>query len=275
MSLWWSEHVRVAIGSNRVEAVRMASGWRARVLAAYDADCVTTDAQPPRHEVMHALELALEKVAVKDRPVACHVVAGNKWVRYQLASWQDGLSGEQERASYMQMQMQAVYGALSEQWQIACSEDCYGYPTLISAMDREFLASVQSVVLQSGLRLASVKPYLSRALLRWRRGLPRGNYWFALIEGERICLLNSMAGKARLLRMEQVRGRVGADLLAMLRRESMEMGQEGETLPVYAFCPEVARESLAELNERKLRVLDAATYLAPLRCDLRYAMALV
>lgn len=277
MSRLWSERICVGLGADRVDFVRV-GGWRSRVLASHGVACALASAQglgvPAWHGPLAVLRQGLDAVRDKRKSVACSVVLGNAWVRYHLVPWRDGLANAQEYQSYAAHQMASVYGGLAEKWEVACSEPRYGEPILACAVDKELMAGLRSVIADSGCKLFSVKPYLSSAIARWRRKVPDKNYWFALIDGERICLLNTMAGSPRLLRVQPLRGDVTTELPAMLRRESIALGHAGGTLPVYLLGPGLSRDVLRSLQEMRMRVMDATSYLAPATSDARLAMAL-
>lgn len=274
MSRWWSERICVGLGSDRVDLVRVGGGWRPRVLASHGVACAPAQGVPAWHGLLAVLRQGLDVVRAKGKSAACSVVLGNPWVRYQLAPWQDGLANAQEYQSYAAHQMQSVYGSLAEKWEVACSEPRYGDPILTCAVDKDLMSGLRGVMADSGCKLSSVKPYLSSAIGRWRCKVPDQNYWFALIDGERICLLNAIAGRPCLLRVQPLRGDVTTELPAMLRRESIALGHAGGTLPVYLFGPGLSREALRSLQEMRMRVLDATSYLAPATSDARLAMAL-
>jgi hypothetical protein len=275
VSPWWNEQIRVGIGADRMDFVRLGRGWRPRVIATRSIDYATPEAQTVAQGLMAVFKRGLAELKCDTR-TTCAIVLGNKWVRYQLVPWQEGLADAKEHAAYAALQLQSIYGSLAQQWQVTCGEVRYGSPTLVCAIDRELLNGLQRAVSESGLRLVSVKPHLSAAATRWRRSFSARDYWFAMIEGERICLLNSTAGKPRLLRVQQVRGAAGAELAAMLKREAIGigLGQRAEALPVYVYGPELPRDALAEIRGNKMQVLEAGSFLAAVKSDVRYAMAM-
>jgi hypothetical protein len=259
-----------------MDFVWLARGWRPRVIATRSFDYPAADTPPVWQDLIAVFKRGLADLKVSSRGATCAIVLGNTWVRYLLAPWQDGLADAQEHASYAALQLQTVYGSLAEQWLVTSGDASYGSPTLVCAIERELMTGLQRAVGDHGLRLVSVKPHLSAAVTRWRRSFAARDYWFAMIEGERICLLNSAAGKPRGLCVQQIRGPVGADLTAMLRREAIGfgLGQQGDALPVYVYGPELRREALAELRGNKMQVLDAGSFLAAVKSDARYAMPL-
>jgi hypothetical protein len=283
VSLWWSDRIRVGLGSDRVDLVRVGGGWRPRVLASHSRHSVETavaESQPAWSGVVAALRQGLDDVRTGDKngmrgkAAACSVVVGNQWVRYQLVPWQAGLASTREYQSYASLLFRSVYGGLAEKWEVACSEARYGYPALACAIDKDLMVGLRSVIAESGLQLASVKPFLSSAIARWQHFFSGSDYWFALMDSGRICLLNTTAGKPRLLCVQPLRGDITIDFPAMLQRESIGLGQANRDLPVYFFGPGLNRESLRELQETRTHVLDAASYLAPVKSDARFAMAL-
>ncbi len=283
MSLWWSDHIRVGLGSDRVDLIRVGGGWRPRVLASHSRHSVeiaVAEGQPAWRGVLGALRQGLDVVrtggatGTKGKAVGCSIVVGSQWARYQLVPWQAGLANPREYLSYASLLFRSVYGGMAEKWEVACSEARYGFPALACAIDKELMAGLRGVIAESGLQLASVKPFLSSAIGRWRKNLTGPDYWFALMDSGRICLLNTTAGKPRLLCVQPLREDITTDFPAMLQRESIGLGHANRNLPVYFFGPGLNRESLRALQEARMRVLDAASYLAPVNADARFAMAL-
>lgn len=282
MSRWLSEQVRVGLASDRVDTVRIHRGWRARVLDTQSAACAPAAAQSWQ-TIADALRRLPPAMSSNARTSRCSVVLGNRWVRYQVLPWQDGLASEQEHAACAAMHMQTVYGGLADAWQVAFGAPRYGRPTLVCAVDAALLAQLRAWAAERHLRLSSVRPLLTSVLARWRSVLPKRDSWLAVIEGERICLARLSHGRPLSVSVQSAQGGVVAAMWAMIRRESIETAQPAHEWPIDVFAPDASPDVLAELRGRtsderhernELRVFDAADYLTPLGCDSRAALAL-
>jgi hypothetical protein len=76
------------------------------------------------------------------------------------------------------------------------------------------------------------------------------------------------------LSVQPLRGDITVALPAMVQRESLGLGQLGSRAPLYCYGPELPREVLRALQAIRVHVLDAAGFLATVKSDTRFAMAL-
>jgi len=270
----WREQIRIGIGSDRVDLVRLGRGWSPRVIETHSVEFSADPELSLWQSPVNALKQCLDSLKATRTSATCSIVMGNAWVRYQLMPWHEGLANEQEYTAYAALHMQTIYGNLADKWHITCGEVRYGSATLVCAIERELVDHLRRVVAEHGLPLHALRPFLSAAVMRWHRRISMRDYWFALIDGQRICLVNAAAGQPRLLRTQRFRSDTGEELNAMLRLESIGLNQSSAVLPVYAFCPEATPALLAEMKAAQVRVLDAASYLAPMQSNARFALAL-
>jgi hypothetical protein len=264
--------VQAGFSPGRVDLVQLARGWRPRVTAKLSLTCHPEPEQSAWHASLAGLKQGLAELRV--RGAVCSVVVDNGLARYLLAPWRDELADARERARYIELQLQDVYGSAAKHWEIAMSEAGYGMPTLVCALDREMIAGIRRTVREAGLRLESIQPYLGVACNRWRGELKGSDIWFALLEPQRICLARIVNGVLSLLRSQRIGDRADAELAVMLERETLIAESTGSEPTVYVFGPEVLREPLRKQPGIKIHQLDALGYLALVDGDTRFSMAL-
>jgi len=120
------------------------------------------------------------------------VVLSNHFVRYALVPWSDALSGPAEEEAYVRHHFARVHGERARSWALRWSESGAG-ARLASAIDKALLDALKKRL----PRLASVQPYLMSAINRWRKSIPRGGAWLALVEPDRACIALHAGGRWR------------------------------------------------------------------------------
>lgn len=153
-----------------------AAGWRAPLEALEHA----LRQRPPRSAPAAArLPAAL---AARFAP-RLDIVLSEHFARWQVLPWQAELATPAEQEAYARHSFREVYGELARHWQVRVAGQAPGVATPACAIDGELLGALRALAAANGCHLGSLRTLFASAAERWRRKLPRGVVWLALLEG--------------------------------------------------------------------------------------------
>lgn len=140
-----------------------------------------------------ALERALDG-GVR-RGTRLNVVLSNRFVRYAVVPWHDGLHGAAEDDAYVRHVFVDTYGSAADSWDLCVSAAAAGQPRLASAIDADLLAALRSLCTGRGFVLRAVWPRLGYIFNRHRKSVGAGSGWLVLAEPECLCIALFDAGR--------------------------------------------------------------------------------
>jgi hypothetical protein len=259
VSRWSAERLRIGLGPDRVDCVRLGPWPRRRVLRRSGAPFT---ARPPEPAWQPALDVLDESLgAVASRGDAVELRLSNRWVRYGVLPWHAGVTGSAELEQLARLRFEQHHGNAVAGWTIRCCDDGFGRPLLACAIDTALLEALQERLAAHGLRLASLQPLLMAAFNDWRRRLGQSAA-LALVEADRLCLAAFEHGRW----VEVISRRCGADIAATVEQEiaTLPLQQAPQQLGVAligdgAHWPEPAGEPAVQmLGRRELALCGAA-----------------
>ena len=116
------------------------------------------------------------------------IVLSEHYARWQTLPWQNEIAAPAEQVAYARHSLRETYGEAARHWQVACAERPPGETTPACAIDGELLPYLRQIAMSHGCRLGSARPLFAAAADHWRRKLPRGVVWFAVLEAGRLNL---------------------------------------------------------------------------------------
>lgn len=271
MSLLLRDQVRIALCADRLLVVRLARGWRPRVVAkqAYPFTAAGADWKP-------ALSM-LASVLQQDQwqRADAVVILSNRFARYQLLPWSDQRLNRNERRALAEHVYAQAYGDTAAALELRVGEGAYGAPTLASGIDSALAAAIRAAFEASTLKLVSLQPYLMSAFNGWRRTLTRESQWFVLLEADTMCAALLHQGRWRTVRTRQLSGNWFEEMELALHREQLALGLAEKISTVALYIPEAAHGTLPAAPEwsfRRLQLRPVAGF-APVN-DGMFGMAL-
>ena len=271
MSASWRDDIRAVLCPDRVILVRIAKGFRRRVVA---KELVTlerfeaTDWQGP----VETLRALLAQPAWK-RSAAATVILSNHFVRYHLVPWSAELAGEDEERAWVGRHFTYVYGETAGSFEYRWNADAPDAPCFASGIDRGLLSAIQAAFSASASSLRSVQPYFMYAFNRWRQQLRGKRQWFVLGEPGHACIAS--VERERWVSFRALRTGIdwSTEVPVALEREMLLAGArgEGEVLVHFAGIAEAALLRVVEPPARALSARPVPGY-SPL-ADPDYAMA--
>lgn len=130
------------------------------------------------------------------------IVLSEHFTRWRLQPWQAEVAAPAEQEAMARHDFREVYGEAARHWQVCCAEQPPGVAIPACAIDGALLLAVRQLAARHGCRLGSLRPLLAVAAERWRRKLPRGIAWFAVLEAGRLNLGLLRDGRWRALHGE-------------------------------------------------------------------------
>lgn len=229
------ERIQIALCPGRVILVRLGRGLRPRVTAREIVVCA--DGATSWEAALDALREVLRQRQWQG--AAASVILSNHFVRYLLVPWDEKLSGAEEQLAMVHYAFTQAYGDAASSWECRWSEGAPAAPCLACAIDRGLLTGLRECFRETGVRLASVQPYLMSALNRWRRELRGDSRWFLLAEDGRLCLAWLKNDELGWLQCQRVDAGWGQALPEILDRALLVAGTEARG-QVYVHAPGLA-----------------------------------
>ncbi|MCY1536514.1 hypothetical protein D9M68_719740 [compost metagenome] len=182
---------------------------------------------------------ALEPLLAQRKPgrTALRVVLSSHYTRFCLVPWSEQLSSPAELEGFARLCFEDIYGPLGEGWSLCLSPEAAGCPRLAAAMPEELLAQLRALARASGMRLASVQPYLMAAFNHHRAALAANDFLFLVAEPGRGSLLLARDGHWAGVRSVAL-GEGDAALHDLIVREGeLQELQQGAPIALYLHAP--------------------------------------
>lgn len=203
--------------AGRQRGLRRTTTWEGTVPVAASDD--------PRHwqPAVDTLAAALGEFNPGKREVT--VILSNHFVRYSLLPWNAALKTADEWLALARHRLSSAHGDAISEWEIQVSETAPKGPRVACAIDKPLLDTVETTIVGSGARLASMQPLLVAAFNRLR---PKAgeSCWLVIAEAACLTLVLIELGNWRAIMSRQVGEEWRAELPGMLERESAILGLE-------------------------------------------------
>ncbi|OGA40779.1 MAG: hypothetical protein A3G24_23415 [Betaproteobacteria bacterium RIFCSPLOWO2_12_FULL_62_13] len=216
----WRDEVRIALSPQRVAAVRLARGFRPRLLQRKVVACGQAHDEHAWAPAIEALREALAPPDLADADTV--VILSDHFVRYLLLRWNPALVTEEEDITYARARFGQVFGAGAENWAIRLSGAKAGTARVASAVEQTLLDAVGALAAQSRLNVRSIQPHLMAAFNAWGGRRARAA-WLAIAEPRRLMLGLREGGEWRSLRSRPLNDGTGS-LAEFIEQERKLLG---------------------------------------------------
>lgn len=169
MSLRWSECICAALSPTRVNTAVWARGWSNEPAERATLRCEDAGGGPRWAPAIAALRGWLASRPA--RRAGLRVVLSNRFLRYAVLPWHEGLVTREEREAQASHLLRSTYGEAASQWHLKVAEAGYGEPALACAVDRGLVEALHGAAAEARLRLDAVQPLLMTAFNRFRHDL--------------------------------------------------------------------------------------------------------
>lgn len=230
MSLRWSERIGAALSPSQLVTAVWARGWSREPAERAALRCAAPAAGAARWTpAVDGLRDWLQ--ARPSRGAELQLVLSNRFVRYAVLPWCDGVVTRTEREAQARHQLRDTYGDAADAWHLRVADSGHGEPALVCAVDRALLQAVQALAEGARVRLAAVQPLLMLAFNRFRREMGGGACLMVLEPGA-LCCAVWRDGRWQAVQVSQV-GAQGWDEALVERQVAVHALPEGT--PVFLF----------------------------------------
>lgn len=230
MSLRWSERIGAALSPSQLVTAVWARGWSSEPAERAALRCEAPAADAARWApAVDGLRGWLQARATRGGEL--QLVLSNRFVRYAVLPWCDGVVTRAEREAQARHQLRAIYGDAADAWHVRVADTGHGEPALVCAVDRALVEAVQALAEGASMRLAAVQPLLMLAFNRFRREMGREACLMVLEPGALCCAVWS-DGRWQAVQVSQV-GPQGWDEALVERQIAVHALPDG--MPVFLF----------------------------------------
>ena len=242
MSPWSGERWVAVLSPERVALVRRRRGRNAACALHAQRACADRSAEA----AVDALRFVLAEEDVKRGELT--LLVSSHFVQYLMIPWRAGLASPKELATFAELCFEETFGAEAGARSVVVARERAGSPRMAAALGRSWLATLESAVAGSPLRLVSVQPYLCALFDRVQPGLRGDDFMLLVAEPARSCVLVASDGRWRSVRSMGAPVRAG-DLAHLIEREVQLCGlADGVVPPVFVHAPGHAGLKLPRCN---------------------------
>jgi hypothetical protein len=231
VSLRWSERIGAALSPAQLNAAVWARGWSREPAERTAIRCAAPAGGAARWmPAVEGLRGWLES-RPSSRGAELQLVLSNRFVRYAVLPWCDGVVTRAEREAQARHLLRGTYGDAADQWHVRVGDTGHGEPALVCAVDRALIEAVQALAEGARVRLAAVQPLLMLAFNRFRREMGREACLLVLEPGALCCAVWN-DGRWQTVQVSQV-GPQGWDEALVERQIAVHALPPG--MPVFLF----------------------------------------
>jgi hypothetical protein len=191
---------------------------------------------PAWSAALSVLERALDDDAV--RGARLNVILSNRFVRYAVVPWQDGVHGAAEDAAYVRLHFVETYGSAAGNWDLCASAAPAGHPRLASAIDADLLAALRGICATRDVALRAVWPQLCFTFNRYRKRVDAASGWLVLAESGCLCIALFDAARWLTVSVARLPARWQHALPELLERAACLANPAGAANQVYWWAEE-------------------------------------
>lgn len=256
MLLPWRDSVYVFLQPQQVVMVRMAAGWKKRVVSKQTLPC-NVEGKPSWTSALATLKKAM--LGADWQKAQVRVVLSNQFVSYTLIPWTPQIVGGRELDGYVRHCFQQRFEEAAKKWDLRISHGGFDAPSLSSGVDAELLQQIREVFSGSTLKLVSIQPLLMSAYNQLRHQIKSNHAWFVLVEAGTLCIGLLNDGHWRSLRSLSINADWVQDFDRIIAREEAICGVDAKDAPVHFYC--------LERPSQQLETTRSLVRLAPSRVD--------
>ena len=148
------------------------------------------------------------------------ILVGSDLVRFLMLPSQQVMMNKQEKAAYAAAAFQEIYGANASDWEIKQHENAPNQPSIVAAIDKNLIISVNQIAAKNHFKLNSLQPYVMTAFNQSTQYFSGADTYLAIVEMNRLTLIFIKSGRYQQLRSHVISDDWPADFKKILLRES-------------------------------------------------------
>jgi hypothetical protein len=165
---------------------------------------------------------ALNSYVTKHQIKKLHVTLSNAYVKYLVVPWRDDLPTKATRDAFLNYLFVDHFGEESQQWFLRQQTPAYQQNVIASGIHQRLINELRVWATEHQLVLAAIKPSLvvaANAAIDYAAQHHFQNYWLAVIDGDRLCLLFCFNQQWKAIQQVAVSASIADQISAMIHRE--------------------------------------------------------
>ena len=163
-----------------------------------------------------------------------NITLGSEFVRYLSLPPMQIQMNTDEKIRYVNAAYEDIYGDIVENWDIKLNDSPDKQSILAAAIDQQLLVALNQLVTKHQLVINSLQPYLMRAFNALASQITKNTGYLAIVEMQRILLINLQAGKLQKIRIFVMNNHWQSELNHLILRESLLSDNHNNTVLLYA-----------------------------------------
>lgn len=232
--LFIKDQVHIFLHPQQVTLVRLAGGFKKRVLHQAVIPCAPHNDGNPWSSALAALGAALQDNQWSD--AAPTITLSNHFVRYAVIPWNSLLNNATEKQAYLRHCFALAYGESAKSWDLRMSDAGLNMPALASGIDQGLVSAIRDVMMPANLDCQHIQPHLMIAINQLSKqkmlSTTQNSIWFVLLETGRLCIALISEGAFVSVKTYPTESDMAQQVSALIRRESVICGLDTADLPV-------------------------------------------
>lgn len=225
MSLLLVNQVLAVLGTDSVAVVRRTLGLRRRIVdqkqVHFPKQIDNSNAEVVIWQpAINQLDILINTMKVKPKS-KLDITLASEFVRYLALPPQPLYMNTAEKIAYATAAYREIYGSVVDEWEVRLQDTAMHDTTIVAAIDKRLLETLNQVALKYQLKLITVKPYLMSAFNKLTKQIGRSSGYLVIVEFKRLLLINLQQGKCVNVRMFNLGSDWQVELRNLMVRESV------------------------------------------------------
>ena len=167
---------------------------------------------------VESLAIKLTLIDVKPK-TSIRIILSSDFVRYLLLPAQAVTLSHAEKNAYAKAAFRQLHGAKADDWLISVDNTAPNQATMLAAIDKQLHLNLMQITASNDLKLISLSPFLMQIVNGLQKQLKKFTGYLALVEGNRIILLNIKNAQVDQLKSQFIADNWQVELNQFLDRE--------------------------------------------------------
>jgi hypothetical protein len=222
-----TDRLLLSIESDRIGLLLAQGFFRSEIVFGVEEPVQLNPADP--QQALEIIETILADSRLARRRCPVNVTVSDQLVRYFVFERTRGIRNKQSLAS----RFEAIYGQTADEWQLETNIDPQVSSTVACAVSMRLSAGLRKLISPPRFRLMSLQPYLVREFNRLRVQMRSRKGWLAVAEHGSVSLGLIDGSNWMAVRTHRLKGPVQDELPALIGRESLLLGINAASLPIW------------------------------------------
>ena len=190
-----------------------------------------------------ALNGLLRQHAAEWAGLPLQIALAGRWSQLALAPWSDALLSASTAASFLQMQLLALYGDAALSWRISADDAPYGHSRLVCGVDELLPQALEASAAEHGHPCRMIEPMLGAALSASPPAAPKA---LIVAEAGRLTMAALQRGRVSALQIQPAGPAWPLELPLAWQRWTLRVPELAalERVTVLPLCPGAAQAAL-------------------------------